>query len=165
MLMYFDKMSMAASLEARVPFMDPEVVEFCAALPDSRRVWMTRRKEILKRASRGLVDKEIIRKKKLGFFRGALGTWLTIHRDAVFEDLLFDERTRARGLFRAEAVEQLAAASGEQGIKASQRLFCLLMLEKWHRTFVDSDAPARRVARGEDLGRPARGPRPQQSAA
>jgi asparagine synthase (glutamine-hydrolysing) len=161
MLLYFDKMSMAASLEVRVPFMDPEVVSFCAALPDSRRVWMTRRKEILKRASEGLVDRDIIRKKKRGFFRGALGTWLTIHRDSVFEDLLFDERTRARGLYRPEAVEQLAAASGEQGIKASQRLFCLLMLEKWHRVFVDSDAPARRVARGESLDLPARGPRPQ----
>ncbi|HKP89653.1 MAG TPA: asparagine synthase (glutamine-hydrolyzing) [Thermoleophilaceae bacterium] len=163
MLLYFDKMSMAASLEVRVPFMDPEVVSFCSALPDSRRVWMTRRKELLKRASEGLVDRDIIRKKKRGFFRGALGTWLTIHRDTVFRDLLFDERTRARGLYRPEAVERLAAASGEQGIKASQRLFCLLMLEKWHRTFVDSDAPARRVARGEDLGLPARGPRPQPS--
>jgi asparagine synthase (glutamine-hydrolysing) len=161
MLLYFDKMSMAASLEVRVPFMDPEVVSFCAALPDSRRIWMSRRKEILKRASAGLVDDEIIRKKKRGFFRGALGTWLKTHREAVFEDLLFDERTRARGLYRPEAVERLAAQAGEGGMKASQRLFCLLMLEKWHRVFVDADAPARRVARGEDLGLPARGPRPQ----
>jgi asparagine synthase (glutamine-hydrolysing) len=161
MLLYFDKMSMAASLEVRVPFMDPEVVSFCAALPDSRRVWGTRRKEILKRASEGLVDREIIRKKKRGFFRGALGTWLRIHRESVFEDLLFDERTRARGLYRPEAVERLAAASGEGGQKSAQRLFCLLMLEKWHRVWVDGDSPARRVARGEDIGLPARGPRPQ----
>jgi asparagine synthase (glutamine-hydrolysing) len=166
MLMYFDKMSMAASLEVRVPFMDPEVVSFCAALPDSRRVWVTRRKEILKRASYGLVDKDIIRKKKRAFFKGALGPWLRIHREAVFDDLLFDERTRARGLYRAQAVDQLAAgaASGESGYKGAQKLFCLLMLEKWHRVFVDADSPARRVARGEDLRLPSRGPRPQTTA-
>jgi asparagine synthase (glutamine-hydrolysing) len=140
-------------------------VSFCAALPDSRRVWGTRRKEILKRASEGLVDREIIRKKKRGFFRSALGTWLRIHRDTVFEDLLFDERTRARGLYRPEAVQQLATAAGEGGQRASQRLFCLLMLEKWHRVFVDGDAPARRMARGEGLALPARGPRPERSSA
>jgi hypothetical protein len=81
MLLYFDKMSMAASLEVRVPFMDHDVVAFCSALPDARRVWLGRRKELLKRASRGLVDDAIIDKKKRGFFHAALGAWLRAHRD------------------------------------------------------------------------------------
>ena len=71
MLLYFDKMSMAESLEVRVPFMDHDVVSFCYALPDDRKVRLGNRKELLKRASRGLVDDEIIDKKKRGFFHWA----------------------------------------------------------------------------------------------
>ena len=56
MLLYFDKVSMASSLEVRVPFMDHDVVAFCASLPDDRRVWRLQRKELLKRASDGLVE-------------------------------------------------------------------------------------------------------------
>jgi asparagine synthase (glutamine-hydrolysing) len=146
MLLYFDKMSMAASLEVRVPFLDQDVVAFCTALPDSRRVWRTRRKEILKRASRGLVAAEIIDKKKRGFFHSALGAWLTTHRDTLFADTLLDERTRQRRQFEPTVVAALVQAAGEEGKKASQRLYCLLLLEKWQRFWVDADGPAHRLA-------------------
>jgi asparagine synthase (glutamine-hydrolysing) len=66
MFLYFDKMSMASSLEVRVPFVDHDVVAFCEQLPDSRKVWLLRRKELLRRASRGLVDDVVIDKKKAG---------------------------------------------------------------------------------------------------
>ena len=91
MLLYFDKISMAASLEVRVPFMDHDVVSFCSQLPDSRRVWRLRRKELLKRASRGLVEDAIIDKPKRGFFHSALGAWLEVHRDGLVPDTLLDE--------------------------------------------------------------------------
>ncbi len=137
MLLYFDKMSMAASLEVRVPFLDPALVRFCTELPDGRKVWLGRRKELLKRASRGLVDAEIINKRKRGFFHSALGAWLRVHSDALLADTLLDPRALARGQYDATAVHALLADAGAAGKKADQRLFCLMLLERWQQLFVD----------------------------
>jgi asparagine synthase (glutamine-hydrolysing) len=137
MLLYFDKMSMAASLEVRVPFLDPALVRFCTELPDHRKVWWGRRKELLKRASHGLVDAEIINKRKRGFFHSALGAWLRVHSDALLSDTLLDPRALARGQYDATAVRALLADAGAAGKKADQRLFCLMLLERWQQLFVD----------------------------
>ena len=139
MLLYFDKASMAASLEVRVPFMDHDVVSFCVALPDSRKMWRMRRKELLKRASRGLVEDAIIDKTKRGFFHSALVSWLAVHRDELIRETLLDGRSAARGQFRPEAVESLIASVGTADKKANQRLLSLLLLERWQRLFVDGD--------------------------
>ena len=71
MFLYFDKMSMATSLEVRVPFADHDVVSFCYGLPDDRRMMRGRRKEILRQISRGILDDATIDKRKRGFFRAA----------------------------------------------------------------------------------------------
>lgn len=157
MLLYFDKISMAASLEVRVPFMDHDVVGFCTALPDARRVWRLRRKELLKRASRGLVDDHIIDKQKRGFFHSALGAWLRVHREELLSQTLLDARARERGLYRPEAVAQLVTDAGDQGKKLGQSVMSLFLLERWHRIWVDNDGPGRRLAdaAGGDLGRAA----------
>jgi asparagine synthase (glutamine-hydrolysing) len=143
MLLYFDKASMAASLEVRVPFLDQDVVSFCSSLPDSQRVRLGNRKALLKLAARGLVDDEIIDRPKRGFFHSALGTWLEVQRDDLLSETLLDPRTAERGLFRGEEVERLLASAGGEGKKASQRLFCLFLLERWLRQWVDADAPGR----------------------
>ena len=140
MLLYFDKMSMAASLEVRVPFMDHELVEFCVALPDRAKVRRLRRKDALKEASRGLVEDRIINRKKRGFFHSALETWLRVQREPLLEEVLLDERTLSRGVFRPDAVRALVHTSGEEGKKHSQRLFCVFLLEKWLRLFADGGA-------------------------
>jgi|HubBroStandDraft_6_1064221.scaffolds.fasta_scaffold00641_2 asparagine synthase (glutamine-hydrolysing) len=137
MLLYFDKASMAASLEVRVPFLDTDLVRFCAQLPDSRKVWRGRRKELLKRASAGLVDAEIIAKRKRGFFHAALGSWLRVHRDALLTDTLLDPRALAREQYDPVAVRALLSTAGADGKKADQRLFCLMLLERWQQVFVD----------------------------
>ncbi len=146
MLLYFDKMSMATSLEVRVPFMDQDLVSFCYALPDARRVSRGRRKELLRRASRGLVDDSIIDKKKRGFFHSALGAWLRVHRETVFRETLLDTRARARGLYRDETLRHLIDTAGERGKKLDQRLFSVLLLEKWQRLFVDPDSRGRELS-------------------
>jgi asparagine synthase (glutamine-hydrolysing) len=140
MFMYFDKMSMATSLEVRVPFADHDVVSFCTALPDDRRVWRLRRKELLRRAARGLLEDSIIDQRKRGFFRGAVGTWLNAHRDGLVRDLLLDERTRNRGVFEPQELRRLAARGGGDG-RAGEPLLACLMLELWLRRFVDGEAP------------------------
>jgi asparagine synthase (glutamine-hydrolysing) len=139
MLLYFDKMSMASSLEARVPFLDTELAAFCAHLPDHRKVWLGRRKELLKRASRGLVDEQIISKRKRGFFHSALGAWLRVHSDTLLRETLLDPRALARGQYDETAVRGLLASAGADGKKSDQRLFCLMLLERWQQLFVDGD--------------------------
>ena len=149
MLLYFDKMSMAASLEVRVPFLDHDVVSFCSRLPDSRRVWRMRRKELLKRASRGLVDDRIIDKPKKGFFHEGLGAWLTYHRETLVRESLLEGPALDRGIYRREAVLELVERAQLDDKKASQRLFSLLALERWMLMFVDGQAvpvPGRRRA-------------------
>jgi asparagine synthase (glutamine-hydrolysing) len=141
LFMYFDRMSMAESLEVRVPFADHHLVSFCLSLADRRRVWLLRRKEVLRRASRGLVTDHVLRKRKQGFFRYAMGIWLDHHRGFV-RDILLDERTRSRGQLQLPAVAQLVDGAGKLGIKADQQLLCLLLLEQWQRLFVDADGYA-----------------------
>jgi asparagine synthase (glutamine-hydrolysing) len=144
MFLYFDKMSMAASLEVRVPFADHDVVAFCMGLADDRRIHRGRRKEILRRVSRGLLDDATIDKRKRGFFRAASSTWLDAHCDGLVRDTLLDERARARGIFAPGAVESLIAQPRTSG-RSGEPLLAVLMLELWHRRFVDADAPARRT--------------------
>jgi asparagine synthase (glutamine-hydrolysing) len=140
MLLYFDKMSMAASLEVRVPFMDHDVVSFCSRLPDSRRVSRMRKKELLKRASRGLVDDYIIDKPKKGFFHEGLGAWLSHHRDDLVRETLLDGPALERGMYERSAVLDLVERAKLDDKKASQRLFSLLALERWMLMFVDGQA-------------------------
>ena len=141
LFLYFDRMSMAESLEVRVPFADHQLVSFCLSLPDRRRVWLMRRKELLRRASQGLVTDQVLRKKKQGFFRYAMGLWLSHHQGFV-RDVLLDERARSRGQLRLPAVARLIDGAGHLGIKSDQQLLCLLLLEQWQRVFVDADSYA-----------------------
>jgi len=114
------------------------VVAFCSRLPDSRRVWRRRRKELLRRASRGLVDDAIIDKPKRGFFHSALGAWLAVHQEGMVHETLRDGRTLARGQYDPDALTRLIAARRNK--KASQILLAVLLLERWQRIFVDGDA-------------------------
>jgi len=145
MFLYFDKMSMGTSLEVRVPFADHDVVSFCMGLPDDRRITRGRRKEILRRVSRGLLDDATIDKKKRGFFRGASSSWLNTHRDGMVRDALLDERARGRGIFEPTAVQNLIARSSGTG-RAGEPLLAVLLLELWHRCFIDADGAGQRLA-------------------
>jgi asparagine synthase (glutamine-hydrolysing) len=137
MFLYFDKMSMATSLEVRVPFADHDLVSFCAALPDKRRMRLLRGKEILRHVSRDLVDESIINRPKRGFFRAASSSWLRQHEPIVRETLL-DQRCRNRGVLNAATVSDwLDRPIGEA--RGGEPLLATFLLERWHRLFVDSD--------------------------
>jgi asparagine synthase (glutamine-hydrolysing) len=138
LFLYFDKMSMANSLEVRVPFTDHDLVSFCLSLPDNRKMWLLRRKELLRRATSGLPTQGVLTRPKVGFFRGASGPWLSDHREFVREVLL-DERSLGRQQFQREALTRLIGGAGVHGIKLDQQLLCVLLLELWQRVFVDHD--------------------------
>ena len=138
LFLYFDKMSMANSLEVRVPFTDHDLVSFCLSLPDRRRIWLLRRKELLRRATTGLPTQGVLTRRKTGFFRGATGPWLSGHREFVRE-ILLDHRTLARRQFQPGALTRLIDGAGHHGIKLDQQLLSVLLLELWQRLFVDHD--------------------------
>jgi asparagine synthase (glutamine-hydrolysing) len=154
MFLYFDKMSMAASLEVRVPFADHELVNFCMALPDDRRIRGRQGKHILRHISRDLVDESIITRPKRGFFRSGASAWLAA-RETLVRETLLDERCRRRGLLNAGAVSEWLDRSTGRG-RAGEPLLAAFMLERWHRVFVDSDGEA-----SSALNRPAPRATPQ----
>ena len=136
----------ARALEVRVPFADHDVVSFCMGLPDDRRINRGRRKEILRRVSRGLLDDATIDKRKRGFFRAASSSWLDTHRDGIVREVLLDGRGRGRGIFDTSAVESLVAAPAAGG-RSGEPLLAVLLLELWHRHFIDADGAGRRLTR------------------
>jgi asparagine synthase (glutamine-hydrolysing) len=135
LLIKADKMTMANSVELRVPLLDHRVLEFAAGLPQDMKVKGFRTKHILKRALRDRVPKAILERPKTGFpvpfhdwFRGEL-------RDFV-HGLLTEPRTRERGYFEAPAMETLLRRS-DAGEDLSAEIFSLVTLELWHRAFID----------------------------
>lgn len=138
--LYFDKLSMATSLEVRVPFADHHLVNFCMAMPDDRRIRRVRGKEILRRVSAGLVDEDIIERPKRGFFRAGASSWLAARRSLVRETLL-DERCAERGLLNGDSVRRWVDEPSRNG-RGGEPLLTAFLLERWHRLFVDDDGLA-----------------------
>jgi asparagine synthase (glutamine-hydrolysing) len=136
MLHYFDRMSMAHSLEVRVPFLDHHVVEFCARLPVELKVRRLNRKWILKRAARGVVPDRIIDKRKLGFFRGATSSWLRAQVHGSASLYLCDENPRFGDFLDRAAVRNLVAAQARGEGEDSHLLLAILMLEVWLRSYI-----------------------------
>ncbi len=136
MLHYFDRTSMAHSLEVRVPFIDHHVVEYCARIPADLKVRRLQTKYILKRAAEGIVPGRIINKRKLGFFRGSTQAWLqTQLRNSVPELLGTD--LRCGEFLDTNVVHRLAMAHRDgTDFSNGHLLTAILMLETWLRTYV-----------------------------
>ncbi len=138
LLMKQDQMSMAASVESRVPFLDHKLVEFVAKLPVNLKLrgWTT--KYILRKSMNGTIPKEILERKKAGF-PVPIKKWF---QDRTFSDLreyLLGDRAGQRGLFRREYVENLLNSHTAGHEDQSDRLWSLLNLEIWHRIFIDGE--------------------------
>jgi asparagine synthase (glutamine-hydrolysing) len=136
-LTYSDKLSMAQSVEIRVPFLDTELIEFAARVPSGLKLRRLTTKYILKKALTGVVPEPVIRRRKAGF--GApTRMWLRRDLPGMLDDLFSEVSIRKRGLFDPQQVRRLIA-DDRQGIEDySYRVWMLLTLELWQRTFLDS---------------------------
>jgi len=135
-LTYTDKMSMAAGVEVRVPFLDHELVEFAARIPDRLKQRGATGKWVLKRAMEPFLPRDVIYRSKTGF--GApLRRWMRVELRELLLDLLSEESLRRRGLFDPEAVHRLIARNDSGRIDASYTLLSLLCIELWCRNFLD----------------------------
>jgi asparagine synthase (glutamine-hydrolysing) len=136
LLMKQDQMSMAASIESRVPFLDHKLVEFAAGLPDRLKLRGLTTKWILREAVRGILPPAILNRPKMGF-PVPFGAWMRGPWNAVARDVLLDPRSRQRGIVDPPAVERLLARHAAGEADGADAIWSLLNLELWYRTFVD----------------------------
>jgi asparagine synthase (glutamine-hydrolysing) len=141
-----DRMSMAHSIESRVPLLDNQVIDFAATLPADLKIRGGRRKHILKEAVRTLLPAGIIDRKKQGF-GVPLGVWFRGGLTDVFSDVLASPRTRQRGYFEPAFVDRLVHEHLSGRRDHTLRLWQLMIFELWHRHYLDEPvSPAVRVA-------------------
>ncbi|MGB6041570.1 MAG: asparagine synthase (glutamine-hydrolyzing) [Pirellulales bacterium] len=131
-----DIASMAHSLECRQPMLDHRVVELAIQMPINLKVQGGRGKSILRQAFGDLVPPEVFRRRKMGF-GVPLDHWFRHELKDFSRDLLTDDTARNRGYFRPEIVSQLLNEHAEARRDHSDRLWALLVLELWHREWVD----------------------------
>ncbi|MDX6270135.1 MAG: hypothetical protein QOD28_1358, partial [Acidobacteriota bacterium] len=139
LLMKQDQMSMAASIESRVPFLDHKLVEFTARLPQHlklRRGWTT--KYILRESMKNVLPAPILSRKKMGF-PVPVGTWFRGAYRGIVDEYVLSERAAARGLFDQTYVRELAARH-QAGENHTERLWSLVNVEIWLRQFMDGEA-------------------------
>lgn len=130
-----DRMSMACSIETRVPLLDHVLVDFVGTIPSERHLKNATGKALFKRAMRGVLPDEIIDRPKQGFgvplahwFRGDLGGFLS--------DVLLGETCRKRAIFRPDYLEKVIGMN-DRGRDLDMQLWTLVSFELWCRTFLD----------------------------
>lgn len=133
-----DRMSMAVSLEARVPLLDHKLIDFVTRIPASMKMAGVETKHLFKRAVAGLVPEEILTRPKQGF-GVPIQQWINQQLRERIRDTLTDTRFRQRGIISPEYTDVLLDEHERGRRDHSMALWSLLMLELWHRVFVDRD--------------------------
>ncbi len=144
LLVKMDVATMAYSLEARSPFLDHKVMEFMARVPAGEKLNGRETKHLLKRALRGIIPDEVIDRPKMGF-GVPLAQWLRGSLKEMLLDSVLSSRALNRGFFKPEAVREMVDAHMAGTDRFKYILWDLLMLERWHRVFID-EKPAIREA-------------------
>src|SRR6185295_8809909 len=138
LLMKQDQMSMATSIESRVPFLDHKLVEYAATLPDAWKLSGFTTKRVLRESMKDVLPESILNRPKMGFpvpFAGwTRGPW-----NATARDVLLDRRSRERGLIDPQAVDALLRDHAAGRTQGGDRIWSLLNLELWYRTFIDRE--------------------------
>lgn len=136
-----DKMSMAASLEARVPLLDHRLVEFAATLPPDFKVRGFERKYLLKKVAREWLPAPILSRRKQGFPM-PMGRWLRGEARDFCHDLLSPATVARRGIFSPEAVHRVLHEHDSLAADHAPMLWALISVELWQRAFVDASSTA-----------------------
>jgi asparagine synthase (glutamine-hydrolysing) len=140
LLMLTDRMSMAVSLECRVPLLDHQLVELAASIPQSIKMRGARLKHLLKESLGDLLPPDVLNRSKRGFGT-PMGAWLKGELAPVLRRLLSPEVLRQRGLFRTEAVQRLVADHQASRMDGTDPLLALMNLEIWSRIYLDRRSP------------------------
>ena len=136
-----DRMSMANSLEVRAPLLDYHLVEYLATLPVSLKLRDGISKYIFRKYCSRLLPASVLQKPKQGFGIPK-DEWFRTELRQAARDILLDTKTLQRGYFRKEAIARLLDHHVTGRRDYSTWIWCLIVLEIWHRTFVDTDLSA-----------------------
>jgi asparagine synthase (glutamine-hydrolysing) len=137
LLMKQDQMSMAASIESRVPFLDHKLVEFTAKMPVEMKLRGKTTKWVLREAMKGILPEEILTRKKMGF-PVPVGSWFRDRFKSVIDEYVLSERALARGIFERDFVREIVAKHNA-GENHDERLWFLVNFEIWQRRFIDGE--------------------------
>ncbi len=137
LLMKGDKMTMAASLEARVPLLDYKLIEYAASIPSNIKIKPFKAKYLFKQAFADFLPEPILTRKKMGF-NVPIGTWFREGQRSLISQLLLSERARSRGFFNDAFVARLLRDHLEGRTNYQAQLFILASLELWFRVFIDN---------------------------
>jgi len=131
-----DRMSMAHSIESRVPLLDNQVIGFASSLPAAFKIKNGRRKHILKEVAATLLPREILERRKQGF-GVPLGTWFRSGLKELFADTLLSPTAQQRGYFNPAFVRQVVEEHLSGKRDHALRLWQLVVFERWHRLYLD----------------------------
>jgi asparagine synthase (glutamine-hydrolysing) len=146
LLMKQDQMSMAASVESRVPFLDHKLVEFTARLPERLKLrgWTT--KYILRQSMRGILPERILTRPKMGF-PVPVGTWFRGQYSSVVDEYVTGERASSRNIFERDVVRRIVAEHSSGAANHTEKLWALVNFEMWLRRFIDGETAGAETSR------------------
>jgi asparagine synthase (glutamine-hydrolysing) len=138
LLMKQDQMSMAASIESRVPFLDHRLVEFSMSLPERMKLHGLTTKYILRRAMQGILPDQILKRPKMGF-PVPLASWFRGRFRSVIDEYVLSDRTLGRDIFDAAFVRRMVERHQSGAENHSERLWTFVNFEMWQRQFIDGE--------------------------
>lgn len=132
-----DRMSMAHSLEVRVPFLDHEVLEFASQIPPDYKLYRMDRKHVLKRAVADLLPADFLRRRKMGF-TPPLSVWFRTELRDFIEDSLSPTRIRDAGVFRYETVRRIIDDHYARRANLDNQIWALVTFMTWWSEYIAS---------------------------
>jgi asparagine synthase (glutamine-hydrolysing) len=154
LLMKQDQMSMATSIESRVPFLDHKLVEFTCSLPERLKLRGRITKHILRESMKGVLPESILSRPKMGF-PVPIGAWFRGAHRSILDEYVLSDRAMARGIFNGDTVRQLVERHQSGAENHEERLWALVNFEIWQRQFFDGEAEASSEASAARVGRTA----------
>ncbi|MGC9065461.1 MAG: asparagine synthase (glutamine-hydrolyzing) [Candidatus Ratteibacteria bacterium] len=136
LMVKMDIATMANSLEARSPFLDQEFVELVACFPSHLKMRNFKSKYLLKKKLKNFLPEKIIKRKKMGF-GVPIGKWFRDELKTFVQEILLSKDALSRGYFNPEAIKLIVKQHTSGQVDHSARLWSLVMLEMWHKIFVD----------------------------
>ena len=138
LLMKQDQMSMATSVESRVPFLDHKLVEFTCSLPERLKLRGGTTKYILRESMKGILPEAILSRSKMGF-PVPIAAWFRGAYRSVIDEYVLSERAMSRGLFNRDFVRELVNRHQSGVENHDERLWALVNFEIWQRQFFDGE--------------------------
>jgi asparagine synthase (glutamine-hydrolysing) len=139
LLMKQDQMSMATSVESRVPFLDHKLVEFTCSLPERLKLRGGTTKYILRESMKGVLPEQILSRSKMGF-PVPIGSWFRGAYRSIIDEYVLSERAIERGIFNTHVVREIVRRHQVGGENHDERLWSLVNFEIWQRQFFDGEA-------------------------